>query len=72
MPARLAGEGFGFGRGYGFLVLVALAQIPGYALAGWGVEAVGRRPTLGGSCSSPPPPARCSSSPATARGSPRL
>jgi putative MFS transporter len=27
-------------------VLVALAQIPGYALAAWGVEAVGRKPTL--------------------------
>jgi putative MFS transporter len=46
MPARLAGEGFGFVRGYGFLVLVALAQLPGYALAAWGVEAWGRRPTL--------------------------
>lgn len=46
MPARLAEEGFGYVRGYGFLVLVALAQIPGYALAAWGVEAVGRKPTL--------------------------
>lgn len=46
MPARLAGEGFGFVRGYGFLVLVALAQIPGYALAAYGVEKWGRRPTL--------------------------
>jgi putative MFS transporter len=46
MPARLAEEGFGYVRGYGFLVLVALAQIPGYALAAWGVEAHGRKPTL--------------------------
>lgn len=46
LPARLAGEGFGFVRGYGFLVVVALAQIPGYALAAYGVEAWGRRPTL--------------------------
>lgn len=46
MPARLAGEGFGFVRGYGFLVIVALAQLPGYALAAWGVEQIGRRPTL--------------------------
>ena len=46
MPARLAGEGFGFVRGYGFLVLVALAQIPGYALAAYGVEKWGRKPTL--------------------------
>ena len=33
-------------RGYGFLVLVALAQLPGYALAAYGVEPWGRRPTL--------------------------
>lgn len=46
MPARLAGEGFGFVRGFGFLVVVALAQLPGYALAAWGVERIGRRPTL--------------------------
>ena len=46
LPGRLAGEGLGFVRGYGFLVLVALAQIPGYALAAWGVERWGRRPTL--------------------------
>lgn len=46
MPARLANEGFGFVRGYGFLVVLALAQIPGYALAAWGVEAWGRRKTL--------------------------
>lgn len=50
MPARLAGEGFGFVRGYGFLVFVALAQIPGYALAAYGVEKWGRRPTLVGFC----------------------
>jgi len=46
LPARLADQGFGYVRGYGFLVLVALAQIPGYALAAWGVDAVGRKPTL--------------------------
>lgn len=46
LPARLAGDGFGFVRGYGFLLVVALAQIPGYALAAYGVEAWGRRPTL--------------------------
>ncbi|WP_429809489.1 MFS transporter [Ensifer sp. B1-9] len=50
LPPRLAGEGFGFVRGYGFLVLIALAQIPGYALAAYGVEAWGRRPTLIGFC----------------------
>lgn len=50
MPAKLAGDGFGFVRGYGFLVFVALAQIPGYALAAYGVETWGRRPTLIGFC----------------------
>ena len=48
VPGQLATEGFGFVRGYGFLVILALAQIPGYALAAWGVEAVGRRTTLMG------------------------
>lgn len=48
MPARLAGEGFGWIKGYGFLVVLALAQIPGYALAAHGVEAWGRRTTLMG------------------------
>lgn len=50
MPPRLAGEGFGFVRGYGFLVFLALAQLPGYALAAYGVEKWGRRPTLIGFC----------------------
>ena len=50
MPAKLASDGFGFVRGYGFLVFVALAQIPGYVLAAYGVEAWGRRPTLIGFC----------------------
>ena len=50
MPPKLAGDGFGFVRGYGFLVLVTLAQIPGYALAAYGVEKWGRRPTLIGFC----------------------
>lgn len=50
LPPKLAGEGFGFVRGYGFLVFLALAQIPGYALAAYGVETWGRRPTLAGFC----------------------
>ncbi|MFV0302351.1 MAG: MFS transporter [Paracoccus sp. (in: a-proteobacteria)] len=48
LPGQLAGEGFGFVRGYGFLLVLALAQVPGYALAAWGVENLGRRPTLMG------------------------
>ncbi len=48
LPGKLVsgGEGYGYLRGYGFLVLLALAQIPGYALAAWGVESWGRKPTL--------------------------
>jgi len=48
LPGKLvsAGEHYGFLRGYGFLVLLALAQIPGYALAAYGVERWGRKPTL--------------------------
>lgn len=46
IPAKLASDGFGFIRGYGFLVIVALAQLPGYALAAYGVETWGRRNTL--------------------------
>lgn len=46
MPGKLAAGEFKFVKGYGFLVLVALAQIPGYALAAVGVEAWGRKPTL--------------------------
>jgi putative MFS transporter len=46
LPSQLALLGHGFVRGQGFLVLVALAQLPGYALAAFGVERWGRRPTL--------------------------
>lgn len=46
MPVRLASEGLGFVRGYGFILLIALAQVPGYALAALGVERWGRKPTL--------------------------
>jgi putative MFS transporter len=46
LPGRLVTEGYGFVRGYGFLVLLALAQVPGYALAAVGVETIGRRRTL--------------------------
>jgi len=48
VPAQLAQQGFGFVRGFEFLVLLALAQLPGYALAAYGVERWGRRPTLVG------------------------
>lgn len=48
LPKTLAGNGSAFIRDPLFLVLVALAQLPGYALAAWGVEKIGRRPTLVG------------------------
>ncbi|MGQ4273934.1 MFS transporter [Terrihabitans sp. B22-R8] len=48
LPSQLAGQGFGFVRGNAFLILIALAQIPGYALAAYGVEKWGRRHTLAG------------------------
>jgi putative MFS transporter len=46
LPGRLVTQGYGFVRGYGFLVLLAIAQVPGYALAAVGVETIGRRRTL--------------------------
>lgn len=46
LPSELVKGGFGFVRGYGFLVILALAQVPGYALAAHGVEAWGRKLTL--------------------------
>jgi len=46
LPGRLVSEGYGFVRGYGFLVLLAAAQVPGYALAAVGIETIGRRRTL--------------------------
>ncbi len=46
LPVKLANDGFGFLRGQLFLVLLAIAQLPGYALAAYGVERWGRKPTL--------------------------
>lgn len=46
LPLKLGAEGFGFMRGQPFLVLLALVQLPGYALAAYGVERWGRKPTL--------------------------
>ncbi|WP_337796407.1 MFS transporter [Agrobacterium rubi] len=46
LPVKLASDGFGFMRGQSFLVILAIAQLPGYALAAYGVERWGRRPTL--------------------------
>ena len=46
LPVRLSSEGFGYMRGQMFLVLVALVQLPGFALSAYGVEKWGRKPTL--------------------------
>ncbi|RZT39362.1 MFS transporter [Cupriavidus agavae] len=46
LPIRLGTQGFAFMRGQVFLVVLALAQLPGYALAAYGVERWGRKPTL--------------------------
>jgi len=46
LPIRLSGAGFAFMRGQAFLVILALVQLPGYALAAYGVERWGRKPTL--------------------------
>ena len=48
LPVKLAGAGFGFMRGQEFLIVLALVQLPGFALAAYGVERWGRKPTLVG------------------------
>jgi len=46
LPVRLSAEGFGFMRGQAFLIVLALVQLPGFALSAYGVERWGRKPTL--------------------------
>jgi len=46
LPVKFASEGFAFMRGQHFLIILALVQLPGFALSAWGVERWGRRPTL--------------------------
>lgn len=46
LPVKLAGEGFGFMRGQVFLIVLAIVQLPGFALSAYGVERWGRKPTL--------------------------
>ena len=46
LPGIFVTQGFGFVRGYDYLVLLALAQVPGYMLAAYLLERVGRRATL--------------------------
>ena len=46
LPIKLSSEGFAFMRGQEFLVVLALVQLPGFALSAYGVERWGRKPTL--------------------------
>ncbi|SFC91464.1 MFS transporter [Massilia yuzhufengensis] len=48
LPVKLGAEGFGFMRGQEFLILLAVVQLPGFALSAYGVERWGRKPTLVG------------------------
>ena len=48
LPVKLSAEGFGFMRGQAFLIVLALVQLPGFALSAYGVERWGRKPTLVG------------------------
>jgi putative MFS transporter len=48
LPVKLGAAGFGFMRGQEFLILLAAVQLPGFALAAYGVERWGRKPTLVG------------------------
>ncbi len=48
LPVKLSAEGFGFMRGQEFLILLAVVQLPGFALSAYGVERWGRKPTLVG------------------------
>ena len=46
LPITMATQGFAFMRGQEFLILLAVVQLPGFALAAYGVEKWGRKPTL--------------------------
>lgn len=46
IPTILVGKGYDLVSSFGFTLIITLAQLPGYALAAWLIEAWGRRPTL--------------------------
>lgn len=46
LPVKFSGEGLGFMRGQVFLIVLALAQLPSFAIAAYGVERWGRKATL--------------------------
>lgn len=46
IPTILVSQGYDLVRSFGFTLIITLAQLPGYAVAAWLIEAWGRRPTL--------------------------
>ncbi len=46
IPTILVAQGYDLVRSFGFTLVITLAQLPGYAVAAWLIEAWGRRATL--------------------------
>lgn len=46
IPSLLVEQGYSLVRSFGFTLIITLAQLPGYALASWLIEVLGRRRTL--------------------------
>ncbi|MFG6445725.1 MFS transporter [Microbacterium sp. P07] len=46
IPTILVSQGYDLVRSFGFTLVITLAQLPGYAVAAWLIEAWGRRATL--------------------------
>jgi putative MFS transporter len=46
IPTLLVSQGYDLVRSFGYTLIITLAQLPGYAVAAWLVEAWGRRLTL--------------------------
>ena len=46
IPSLLVADGFSLVRSFQFTLIITLAQLPGYAVAAWLIEAWGRRHTL--------------------------
>ncbi|MDO5033211.1 MFS transporter [Corynebacterium sp.] len=46
IPSLLVADGFSLVKSFSFTLIMTLAQLPGYAMAGWLIEVWGRRATL--------------------------
>lgn len=46
IPSILVAQGYDLVRSFGFMLIITLAQLPGYAVAAWLIEVWGRRVTL--------------------------